>query len=119
MSTDYMTVLRGGLDEDNLGKLLALANPRLHRFVADAVERDHLEGNDYLKCIITAVGSIIESTYSHTLTITVPRLAYRALPIGFEDGMALYSIEANVFHDSSSGYPLDITVRNNTVALLN
>ncbi|MDA2916447.1 phage tail tube protein [Nitrospinae bacterium AH_259_B05_G02_I21] len=87
--------------------------------VADAVERDHLEANDYLKAIITSVGAVISTTYKHTLTITVPRLAYRALPIGFEDGMALYSIEANVFHDSSSGYPLDITVRNNTAALLN
>ena len=86
--------------------------------VADAVERDHLEGNDYLKAIITAVGAVISTTYNHQIIITVPRLAYTAVPMGFEDGMAVYDIEANVFHDASSGYPLDITVRNTTVSYL-
>ncbi|MDA2917223.1 hypothetical protein MYX64_10345, partial [Nitrospinae bacterium AH_259_B05_G02_I21] len=86
--------------------------------VGDATERDHLEANDYLKCVITAVGSLIEATYSHTLTITLPRVAYRATPIGFEDGMALYDVACNVFHDASSGYPIDITVRNNIASYL-
>ena len=86
--------------------------------VADAVERNHLEAGNYLKAIITAVGAAIEGTYKHTLTITVPRLAYRALPMGFEDGMAVYDIEANVFHDATSGYPLDITVRNNIASYM-
>lgn len=86
--------------------------------VGDATERDHLEANDYLKCVITAVGSLIEATYSHALTITLPRVAYRATPIGFEDGMALYDVACNVFHDASSGYPIDITVRNNIASYL-
>ena len=38
MSDDTLSVLRAGLDEANLAKLLALANPKMHRFVADAVE---------------------------------------------------------------------------------
>ncbi len=54
----------------------------------------------------------------HTLTITLPRVAYRATPIGFEDGMALYDVACNVFHDASSGYPIDITVRNNIASYL-
>ena len=40
------------------------------------------------------------------------------MPMGFEDGMAVYDIEANVFHDATSGYPLDITVRNNIASYM-
>jgi len=38
MSNDHMSILRAGLDEPNLTKLLALQNPKLHRFVADAIK---------------------------------------------------------------------------------
>jgi len=37
MSSEALEVLKGNLDEVNLRKLLALENPRLHRFVADAI----------------------------------------------------------------------------------
>ena len=38
MSSDPATVLQAALDEGNLAKLMALTNPALHEFVADAVE---------------------------------------------------------------------------------
>ena len=37
-SEGYMAVLKERLDQANLAKLLALENPKLHRFVADAIE---------------------------------------------------------------------------------
>ncbi|MFQ6672929.1 MAG: hypothetical protein ACE5KY_06485, partial [Candidatus Tectimicrobiota bacterium] len=90
----------------------------LRLLVADATERDHLEAGDDLACVITAEGATIESTYNHTMTITLPKIAYRALPMGFEDGMAVYDIACTVFHDAASGYPLDITVRNTIASYL-
>ena len=38
MSTDAIDTLKAAVDQPNLDKLLALPNPKLHRFVADAVE---------------------------------------------------------------------------------
>ena len=38
MSSDPAAVLQAALDETNLAKLMALANPALHEFVADAIE---------------------------------------------------------------------------------
>ena len=38
MSSKAIDVLKSALDEANLEKLLALANPKLHRFVAEAIE---------------------------------------------------------------------------------
>ena len=38
VANDYENILQNGLDEDNYRKLTALANPKLHRFVADAME---------------------------------------------------------------------------------
>ncbi|MGD2175064.1 MAG: phosphoenolpyruvate carboxykinase (GTP) [Candidatus Brocadiaceae bacterium] len=37
MAADYLQILRDGLDEANYAKLTALDNPKLHRFVADAI----------------------------------------------------------------------------------
>ena len=38
MSTDAIDTLKAAMDKPNLDKLLALPNPKLHRFVAEAVE---------------------------------------------------------------------------------
>jgi len=38
MSEDYKTVLKSTLSDEDQQKLLALENPKLHRFVADAIE---------------------------------------------------------------------------------
>jgi len=38
MSRDPMDILQAALDKENLGKLMALDNAKLHRFVADAID---------------------------------------------------------------------------------
>lgn len=38
MPNDLQTILENSLDAENLGKLMALNNPKLHAFVADAIE---------------------------------------------------------------------------------
>lgn len=84
----------------------------------NTTHKDHLENNDYLAAIITAQGALIESTYYHNLTITLPRLAYTALPIGVEGNKLAYNVECNVFYDATSGWPVEIKVMNTETAYL-
>jgi len=79
---------------------------------ANTTELDHLEANDALKAIITAQGALIESTYYHKLVLTLPKLKYKALPMGSEDNMVLYNVKSNLLYDSGVGYLVQAVVNN-------
>jgi len=84
----------------------------------EKVEHDHLESGQELKAILTVVGSIIEETYYHQLKITIPKLKYRDIKVGIEDGKQVYTIDSNLFYDSGSNGPLTIQVINTQASYL-
>ena len=79
MTRDYNDLLRERLDAENFGKLAALQNPKLHRFVADAVEL--CDPQDVLVCTDAAED--------------IARVRRRAVELGEETPLA---IEGHTVH---------------------
>lgn len=75
-------------------------------------EIDDLEANNYLKLILLIQGDLIEDTYYHQATLTLPRISYRAVQVGEEGPFLVYNVECNIHNDSVSGYPIEWVVRN-------
>ena len=87
-------------------------------YVEGDQELQDLINNSQLKCIITATGDTIEGTYKHELTITFPKLSYRAVPIETDGPFLAYNIECNVLYDDATGVPVEMKVRNNQPSYL-
>ena len=81
-------------------------------------EIDDLEANNYLKLILLAEGDLIETTYNHQFTLTLPRISYRAVQVGEEGPFLVYNIECNIHNDSASGHPIEFVVRNDQATYL-
>ncbi|MFO7958160.1 MAG: phosphoenolpyruvate carboxykinase (GTP) [Candidatus Brocadiia bacterium] len=78
MADDYMDILQSKLDKPNYGKLMALENPKLHRFVADFIRlcrpdsvfvaTDDPEDIAYVRCRAVELGEEKElATEGHTV----------------------------------------------------
>ncbi len=84
----------------------------------NTTDLDNLLNNTVLKAIVTAQGELIESTYYHQQIITIPRMKYRAMPVGVEGNKLAFNVECNVFFDSVSGWPVEIKTMNTQVSYL-
>lgn len=94
------------------GKRSVEFNFTLEMDISALVELTHLENSQELQAIVTVQDALIEETYYHEMIITIPKLKYRLVPVGMENGKQIFNVECNVFYDSSLGGPLEIKVTN-------
>lgn len=79
---------------------------------------DRLEQGTELGATITCDGATISGANPHRLKITIPRLKYRAVPIGTDGDRITMQVQAVIFYDSGLGDPFEIIVQNTTSAYL-
>lgn len=77
-----------------------------------------LEGQVELAANITLTGSEISVGVDHEVFINVPRLRYRAIPIGADGDLVTYSVQTVVMYDDTLANPFEITVVNTTPSYL-
>ena len=77
-----------------------------------------LEGQVELAAQITLTGATINGTDDNTVSINIPRLRYRAVPIGSDGDVITYSVQTVILYDDTLLNPFEITVVNETPAYL-
>ncbi len=77
-----------------------------------------LEGDTLLRMVMTFTGSVISGSNRHKLVITVPRLKYRAVPIGTDGDLITYQVQTVVFYDGTDLNPFQVRVVNDVPAYL-
>lgn len=77
-----------------------------------------LEGQVELAAKITLTGAAINGTDNNSMIIDVPRLMYRAVPIGSDGDIITYALSTVLFQDDTLVNPWQVTVLNNTPAYL-
>lgn len=78
----------------------------------------NLEGQVELAAQITLVGGEINPTDDHQVLINVPRLVYKAIPIGADGDIITYSVSTVVLYDDTLANPWEVTVQNDQATYL-
>lgn len=79
---------------------------------------DRLEQGTELSCVVTCDGATISGANPHRWKLNVPRLKYRAVPIGVDGDRITMQVQAVLFFDSTLANPFEVTVQNTTTAYL-
>jgi hypothetical protein len=69
-----------------------------------------LEAGTELEATMTFEGGLISGANRHTLMISVPKLKYRAVPIGTDGDLIVYNVQALVMYDDGIDNPFTVTV---------
>jgi hypothetical protein len=79
-----------------------------------------LEGLVELEATITLTGADINTTGpdANMVIINVPKMMYRAVPIGADGDIITYSVSTVIFYDDTLANPWEVTVQNDTTAYL-
>jgi hypothetical protein len=77
-----------------------------------------LEGSIETAAVLTLTGSLISGVNSHKVSINIPRLKYKAIPIGADGDVIIYTIQAVVFYDAGLQNPFEVTVVNDVPSYL-
>jgi hypothetical protein len=79
---------------------------------ADNTLFTRLEGSIETAARLTVEGGAINASIDHELIISIPRLKYRAVPIGADGDIITYTVQTVVFYDDAIANPFEITVKN-------
>lgn len=90
------------------------------RASADNTLFTRLDGSVETSATLTIDGAVISGANPHRLKIEIPRLKYKAVPIGTDGDLITYQVQTVVFYDPSPGLanPFRVTVNNTTAAYL-
>lgn len=88
------------------------------RASADNTVFTRLEGLVELAALITLTGADINGVDNHKVVVNVPRLKYRAVPIGTDGDVITYSLTTVVFYDDTLANPFELTVVNDNATYL-
>jgi hypothetical protein len=78
-----------------------------------------LENGVELAAQITLEGGEINTVPTvHSVAINVPRMRYRAIPVGSDGDIVTYSVQTAVMYDTTLANPFEVTVVNTTPAYL-
>jgi hypothetical protein len=67
---------------------------------------------------LAITGSLISGANSHALTINIPALVYKAIPIGADGDTVTFALQVVVFYDTAIANPFRVTVVNDTASYL-
>lgn len=95
----------------------------LLEFVVTASSTNHtyftrLEANTDVYTKLVLEGALITGVIYHTLTIEIPHMKYRAIPIAADGDIITYAVQGVIFYDVEFANPLKVTVINDTAAYL-
>lgn len=90
------------------------------RASADNTLFTRLDGSIETSALLTIVGATISGSNPHELILNIPRLKYRAVPIGTDGDLITFQVQTVVFWDPQPGLenPWEATVINTTPAYL-
>lgn len=77
-----------------------------------------LEGMVELSAVITLTGSLINGVDRHQVVINVPRFKYRAVPIGADGDVVIFSVSTAVMYSDLLANPFEITIQNDQATYL-
>jgi hypothetical protein len=77
-----------------------------------------LEGSIETAALITLTGSAINGSADHQIIISIPKIKYRAVPIGSDGDVITYTVQAVLLYDVAIDNPFTVTVVNTTSAYL-
>jgi len=77
-----------------------------------------LQGSIETAAKITLTGSVINASASHKVVVNIPKLQYRAVPIGADGDVITYTVQAVMFYDATLENPFEVTVINTTPSYL-
>ncbi|CAN5608194.1 hypothetical protein BH24ACT15_BH24ACT15_34870 [soil metagenome] len=79
---------------------------------------ENLEQQVELAAKVTLTGTDINATDANQVIVNVPRLMYRAVPIGSDGDIITYALSTVVFYDDTLANPWEVTVTNDVAEYL-
>jgi hypothetical protein len=71
---------------------------------------DAMEDRTEIAATLEFEGGVISGANNHKLTLDLPRLRYRAVPIGTDGDLITYQVQAVLLYDSTMLNPFEVTV---------
>jgi hypothetical protein len=79
---------------------------------------DRLEGRTEMEAELIFTGGVISGANAHKVTLDLPRIRYRAVPIGTDGDLIVYNVQGLLLYDGTMLNPFEVTVVNVTPAML-
>lgn len=79
---------------------------------------DRIEQRTEIDAALVFTGSTISGSNKHKLTVTIPKMRYRAVPISTDGDLIVYQVQGVVFMDATLGNPFSVQIVSNETGYL-